>query len=70
MPTTNTRSTKTKSSSSTRESRAKASRGGAEKGASKSSSKTPRKQASMEETNGSNGHSQLEKLFTDTLKDI
>jgi len=70
MPTTNTRSTRTKSSSSTRESRAKASRGGAEKGGSKSSSKTPRKQASMEETNGSNGHSQLEKLFTDTLKDI
>jgi ferritin-like metal-binding protein YciE len=65
MPTTNTRSTKTKSSSSTRESRAKASRGESSKGKAQSG-----KQSSKSEMPESNGHSQLEKLFTDTLKDI
>lgn len=60
MPTTNTRSTKTKRSSSTRQSRAKASRGAA----------TPSKKTLKAETTDANGHSQLEKLFTDTLKDI
>jgi len=65
MPTTNTRSTKTKSSSSTRGSRAKASRSGASKGKASSG-----RQSSKTEMPESNGHSQLEKLFTDTLKDI
>jgi ferritin-like metal-binding protein YciE len=61
MPTTNTRSTKTKRSSSTRQSRAKASRNVA---------KSTTKKTSNPEMSESNGHSQLEKLFTDTLKDI
>lgn len=61
MPTTNTRSTKTKRSSSTRQSRANASRNVAKP----TSKKTPKV-----ESPGSNGHSQLEKLFTDSLKDI
>ena len=61
MPTTNTRSTKTKRSSSTRLSRAKASRGVAKP--------TPKKTPKAENAEV-NGHSQLEKLFTDTLKDI
>ena len=61
MPTTNERSTKTKRSSSTRQSRAKTARS-APKPASK---KTPKV-----ENRESNGHSQLEKLFIDSLKDI
>ena len=70
MPTTNTRSTKTKRSSSTRQSRANASRGASGKQTSKTSSRSAGKQVSKEDSIGSNGHSQLEKLFTDTLKDI
>lgn len=66
MPTTNTRSTKTKRSSSTRQNRANVSRSGS--GTRKSRPAT--RQSSMEEKNETNGHSQLEKLFTDTLKDI
>lgn len=61
MPTTNTRSTKTRSSSSTRESRAKASR---------SAAKATSRKTTKAEITQTNGHSQLEKLFTDTLKDI
>ena len=61
MPTTNTRSTKTKRSSSTRQSRAKTARSTAKP----TSKKTPK----VENTE-SNGHSQLEKLFIDSLKDI
>lgn len=61
MPTTRNRSTKTTSSSSTRQSRATAAK-----------AKTPpqNKKQPTTEMNGSNGHSQLEKLFLDSLKDI
>ena len=61
MPTTNTRSTKTKSSSSTRESRAKTAR---------SNAKPTSQKTFKPENTASNGHSQLEKLFVDSLKDI
>ena len=61
MPTTNTRSTKTKRSSSTRESRAKTAR---------SIEKPISKKTFKAEHPASNGHSQLEKLFVDSLKDI
>ena len=61
MPTTNTRSTKTKRSSSTRQSRAKTAR---------STVKPTSKKTPKVENTGSNGHSQLEKLFIDSLKDI
>lgn len=61
MPTTNTRSTKTNRSSSTRQSRANTARSTAKP--------TGRKTPKAENTE-SNGHSQLEKLFTDSLKDI
>ena len=61
MPTTRNRSTKTTSSSSTRQSRATAAK-----------AKTPpqNKKQPTTQMNGSNGHSQLEKLFLDSLKDI
>lgn len=61
MPTTKSRSTKTKSSSSTRQSRANAT---------KAKAKPAVKKPSNTEMTGSNGHSQLEKLFLDSLKDI
>lgn len=61
MPTTKTRSTKTKSSSSTRQNRAKAT---------KSTAKPASGRTANMEITGSNGHSQLEKLFIDSLKDI
>jgi len=61
MPTTNTRSTKTKRSSSTRQSRAKTVR---------STAKPTSGKAFKAEIPESNGHSQLEKLFIDSLKDI
>ena len=68
MPTTKARSTKTKSSSSTRQSRANATKGSSN--TSKAKTQVNGKQSSGNEMSGSNGHSQLEKLFTDTLKDI
>jgi len=61
MPTTKSRSTKTKSSSSTRQSRAKDT---------KAKAKPVSGKPSNTEMTGSNGHSQLEKLFLDSLKDI
>ena len=61
MPTTNTRSTKTKRSSSTRQSRAKTAR---------STPKPTTKKTTKAENAEPNGHSQLEKLFIDSLKDI
>ena len=61
MPTTKTRSTKTKSSSSTRQNRAQAT---------KSTAKPASGRTANMEITGSNGHSQLEKLFIDSLKDI
>lgn len=68
MPTTNTRSTKTKSSSSTRQSRANAAKGTSN--TSKGKTQATGRQSSKTEMAGSNGHSQLDKLFYDTLKDI
>ena len=61
MPTTNRRATKTKSSSSTRQSRAKTVR---------TAAKPTSTKLSKAENTESNGHSQLEKLFIDSLKDI
>ena len=68
MPTTKARSTKTNSSSSTRQSRANATKGSSN--TSKAKAQANGKQSPGNEMSGSNGHSQLEKLFTDTLKDI
>jgi ferritin-like metal-binding protein YciE len=61
MPTTKNRSTKTKSSSSTRQSRATVA---------KAKEKPVSKKTTNTEMPESNGHSQLEKLFLDSLKDI
>ena len=61
MPTTKNRSTKTKSSSSTRQSRANET---------KAKTTPVNKKPANTEMSGSNGHSQLEKLFFDSLKDI
>lgn len=63
MPTTKARSIKTKSSSSTRQTRAQAS-----KNKTNTSSRTNSK--GKTENGMSDGDSQLDKLFTDTLKDI
>ncbi len=63
MPTSKARTTKTKSSASTRQSRAQATKNKAQSSA-RSKGKT------QAENGASEGNTQLDKLFTDTLKDI
>ncbi len=74
MPTTNTRSSaRTRRSRSTNATAGKASQRSSNKTSSSSrgSSRTSSKRLSEQQENGSEqGHSQLEKLFTDSLKDI
>ncbi len=63
MPTTNTRS-------SVRSRRNRSSNGSSEKPSNGASSKSSTKKSSMPENGSNEGNSQLEKLFTDSLKDI
>lgn len=63
MPTTNTRS-------SVRSRRDRPANGSSEKSSNGASSKSSTKKSSMPENGSHNGNSQLEKLFTDSLKDI